>query len=313
MLAPGSRVVEGMHSALIETARSLELMGGTVTIVVAHERQQSPEATNDVAATLQRIKRWAARLTRFDERSELSQLNRQPSAPSYAVGPTLGAVLHSADRLRGQTDGVVDVGMLDARLAAERRDASVQTGSGGRWWLRRTCQGAIVHREGHVRFDLDGVAKGWLADRALRLLADYPAALVDADGDIAVRDSVGRGWSIGIVDPGDPDRDLASVSLDAAVGAGATGIATSGTTRHRWAAERHHIIDPATKQPSQGEVIQATVIATSALIAEGLAKVAIVRDAAVLKAAIEPAIAVIMRMKDGTTHVTPSAEDWLER
>ena len=40
---------------------------------------------------------------------------------------------------------------------------------------------------GHVPFDLDGVAKGWIADRALALLDRYPGALVDADGDIAIR------------------------------------------------------------------------------------------------------------------------------
>ena len=47
-----------------------------------------------------------------------------------------------------------------------------------------------------VLADLDGVAKGWLADRAVALLRGYPAAIVDADGDVAAQLAEGERWVI---------------------------------------------------------------------------------------------------------------------
>ncbi len=137
-------------------------------------------------------------------------------------------------------------------------------------------------RHGACRFDLDGVAKGWIADRALGLLRDYPAALVDADGDIALRLDADVGWDVGVADPRDPDgEDLALLRLDEHAFAGRFGIATSGTSIHRWPTgpdghARHHLIDPRTRLPSVTDVVQATVIASTAREAEVLAKAAVI-------------------------------------
>ena len=150
-----------------------------------------------------------------------------------------------------------------------------------RWRLRRKGRRQLVIRRGRVAFDLDGVAKGWMADRALRLLDGYPAAFVDADGDVAIRDSIGIGWQVGIEDPIRPGHDVAMVSTLPARGRGSIGIATSGTTKHRWGADdakRHHLIDPSTGRPSTSPIVQATVVASSAAEAEALAKVAVIRS-----------------------------------
>ena len=57
------------------------------------------------------------------------------------------------------------------------------------------------------------------------------------------------------------------------------GVATSGTSIHRWnvdGTDRHHLIDPRTGLPAETDVVQATVIADSALRAEALAKAAVI-------------------------------------
>jgi thiamine biosynthesis lipoprotein len=52
-------------------------------------------------------------------------------------------------------------------------------------------------------------------------------------------------------------------------------LATSGRDRRRWAAadgERHHLIDPATGLPAEGDLLRVTAVAATAMEAEVLAK-----------------------------------------
>ena len=153
----------------------------------------------DLRLVAARIGAWARRLTRFDAESDLSALNRRPAAPVTAVRPILGTVLRRSRSIAERTEGIVDVGLLEARLAAE--DGGDPPPAPAGWTLCDQGRGALVMREGPVRFDLDGVGKGWIADRALGLLSGYPAALVDADGDIAVRPGHGRAWQLAVADP----------------------------------------------------------------------------------------------------------------
>ncbi len=117
--------------------------------------------------------------------------------------------------------------LLDERLAAEAGDPDTDGEPDGgragrpRWHLVRGARGGRVVRRGSFRFDLDGVAKGWIADRALGLLAGYPAAIVDADGDIALRIDPDSAWDIAVADPrpGAPEA-LAVIRPDGRLAAG---------------------------------------------------------------------------------------------
>ena len=191
--------------------------------------------------------------------------------------PTLWALLCRSLSLAERTEGIVDVGMLGARLAAEAGDEPPPAPAP--WTVQPSLRGGVVRREGPVRFDLDGVGKGWIADRALELLHDYPAALVDADGDIAVRPGKGDAWTLAVADPMTGDHDIAVLDLGGHRSPGRLGVASSGTSVHRWqrgGSERHHLIDPRTGRPAVTDVVQATVIAESALVAEALAKAIVI-------------------------------------
>ena len=61
--------------------------------------------------------------------------------------------------------------------------------------------GTTVWREPDIRFDLDGLAKGWIADRAADMLARWPGAAVDADGDIAISAGPSAEWLVDVADP----------------------------------------------------------------------------------------------------------------
>jgi thiamine biosynthesis lipoprotein len=69
----------------------------------------------------------------------------------------------------------------------------------------------------------------------------------------------------------------------AMVGVGDGAVATSTTLRRRWqveGVERHHLIDPATGEPSTSDLVLATVVAGEAWAAEVLAKAVLLRGSA---------------------------------
>jgi thiamine biosynthesis lipoprotein len=261
---------------------SADLMGGRVSV---HARLSAgmtrDAATRATRHVLARIDAWADRLTRFDPASELSQLNLAPGS-RVDVGATLTAVLDWGRGAEMLSDGIVDIGLLDARLLAESdgtSDDAPATPACRRWSLVRHGRGAMVERPAGLLFDLDGVAKGWLADRALDLIPDV-SAVVDADGDVAVRVADDDGWAIGVADPRDQESPLTVLRLGRGDEPVARyGVATSGTSVHRWSGDgrtRHHLIDPRTGRPALTDVVQATVIARTARAAEAFAKTAVI-------------------------------------
>jgi thiamine biosynthesis lipoprotein len=297
------------------TERSLEFaaMGGRVSLRVACRPWQADVASRELRLVAGRIVAWASRLTRFDPASELSTLNRHPAAPECPVGPTLCTLLRQASFVAQRTEDTVHVGLLAARLAAEA--GSEASAPPANWTVRAGPRGGVVHRDGAVTFDLDGVGKGWIADRALQLLRGFPAALVDADGDIAVRTGADTSWTLAVADPRDDGRDIARIDLGGRT-PGRLGVATSGTSVHRWQdahGSRHHLIDPRTGRPAQTDVVQATVLAENALAAESLAKAIVIRGSieGLDLAERAGAFAEVILLEDGEVIASPRSLEWL--
>ncbi len=292
------------HALLGSTA-----MGGRLVLRATTQPGREAEAARDLDLAARRVRAWSSILTRHGADSALLRLNADPRH-GVPVGPTLAAALRWAADAADMTGGVVDATLLDARLAAEAgttlggstTDAR-DTGASGRhplavgptsracWTLlpaggraagSRTAngRGAVVDREPGLRFDLDGVAKGLIADRALALLGRHPGAIVDADGDVAIRVAPGDRVTVGVGDPREPGTNLAVLAFEApATAPSDVGVATSGISIHRWddgERERHHLIDPRTSAPAATDVVQATAIAGSARVAEALAKSAVI-------------------------------------
>ena len=285
--------IEGRSSRRIGTARpetrftpiepvsyTTTAMGGRLAIHL-EARGRAEEAGRDSRRLVARIDRWAARITRHTETSDLAKLNADPGN-SVAVRPALTAALLAGLMASDASEGFADITLLDARLAAEGKSDRVAASRLGEWQIVRRPRGAaVIRRPFGLRFDLGGVGKGWIADRALNFLGSWPSAVVDADGDLAVRCSPGECWEIGVEDPRTDGVNLAVLRLTAASGGVPTrwGVATSGISIHRWnvgGAVSHHLIDPRTGRPAQTDVIQATVVADTALRAEALAKAAVI-------------------------------------
>ena len=297
-------------------------MGGRLRIAVTlpdasgQPRREADERAagrwaGDVA---RRVETWAARLTRFDASSDLSMLNAS-RAGMVRVRPTVAAVLAWAGDADVRSGGIVDVTMLRERLAAEHGGPSAMPDRDpASWRLERDSRGGTVTRSPGLAFDLDGVAKGWIADRALGLLAAAHGAAVDADGDVALRLAPGDAIDVAIADPRDPTAMLGFLHLRAAVPWDATyGIATSGVSVHRWQTGTHHLIDPRTRRPAATDVVQATVLARSARVAEVLAKTAVIlgRDEGLTFLEAAGALAAVVLTDAGECLATPRSLDWL--
>jgi thiamine biosynthesis lipoprotein len=302
-------------------------MGGRLEIHVAAPTSDSSAAEREMRRVAARVRAWATLLTRHDPTSQLMRLNGDARV-RVAVGPTLAAALGWALDAGSLTGGVVDASLLDARLRAEEEFPAMPAATdlqvsvvprGDRRWdlsLEGRHRSGTVARAPGVRLDLDGVAKGWLADRALALLS-WPGALVDADGDIAVRAAAGEPWEVGIGDPRDDEALLGILTLPGGLlGTRTYGVATSGTSVHRWGtegADRHHLIHPATGRPARSDVVQATVVAWSARVAEAYAKTIVILGAAAGLDLVErsDALGAVVLLDNGRTIALPRTSRFL--
>jgi thiamine biosynthesis lipoprotein len=228
-----------------------------------------------------------ASLSRFDPESELSRLNRDPRV-QVPASPLLRRVVAAALTAGLRSGGLVDATLVDEIEAAgyaESRDFSgaLQEGAPAPHPAAASpragwCEFGVDERAGTVsrppglRLDPGGIAKGLLADVVGERLADFASFAVDCCGDLRVGGSESRPRRIWVDDPagGEPVHELR-------IADGA--VATSGITRRAWAGAdgrpAHQILDPASGKPAFTGVVQATAVAPTGLLAETLAKSAL--------------------------------------
>lgn len=245
--------------------RAFTAMGTTVELRV--DAPESPDLADALDRATASFREVESVCSRFDERSELSTLNRRGSCD---VSPLLAEVVEIALDGRTRTGGLFDPTVHDAVAAAgydrdfallddaPRPAAPTSAPAGG----AVSVHGTRVVLGAGTRLDLGGIAKGYAVDRACAVLAEVGPCLVDAGGDIATR---GGGWPIGL--------DTGDGTLTLELGDGA--VATSGRDRRHWtrgSEELHHIIDPATGLPAAGDLLRVTAVAATATDAEVQAK-----------------------------------------
>jgi thiamine biosynthesis lipoprotein len=121
-----------------------------------------------------------------------------------------------------------------------------------------------VTRPEALQIDLGGLVKGRTVDQAAACLPAIGA--IDAGGDAVMR---GADWPVHVEDPRDSSHTIASLTVrDRAV-------ATSAPNRRHWKVggeARHHIVDPRTQRSAKTDLLQATVIAQTAELADVCAK-----------------------------------------
>jgi thiamine biosynthesis lipoprotein len=215
------------------------------------------------------VRRLGAQLTRFAPDSDLSILNA--SAGTWTdVSPELESLLRESLRAFEASCGLVNVAVLRAmeavgytRPLAEGRPVATEP---------RACPlpalpDVLAVRPGAARLapgagvDLGGIAKGWMADRLRESLG--PNSLANIGGDLSAGGfgPADDGWPVGLAGTTVMLRDQ--------------GAATSSVRRRRWSRELHHLIDPRTGLPADTGLEEVSVVATSGVVAEVVAKTAL--------------------------------------
>ena len=260
---------------------SFRAMGSTMLALVEGADHGARELVRSVPAWFET---WEQALSRFRPGSELAQLNT--AGRLEQLSPALWDVIQAALWAANFTDGLVNPLEL-AALEAAGYTHSFESGftparSGAAPVAVPAWSRIVTHDASHsvilphgARIDLGGVAKGWAAAEAAHLLSVAGPALVDAGGDIAVSGPMadGSAWPIAIDDPHAPGETIGVLLLSGGA------VATSGRDYRRWRQgehERHHIIDPRSGEPANTDVLSATVVAPTAVMAEAAAKAALI-------------------------------------
>ncbi len=287
-------------------------MNTRVTLVA----QGSAEILTPVfVRTREYIAKCEAQFTRFQATSELSALNRAAGA-WFNASPEMFELLREAAALSQETCGLFNPAILgalenagyDASMElvrahnAEPRAPLTETRAENFQALAFHDATRAVWLPPQTRLDLGGIAKGWIAEHAARLLAEYTeVCAVNAGGDLF---TVGTpretgAWEIEIEDPNDAARTIAL--LRAPQGA----VATSSITKRKWkqgAREKHHLIDPRVSLPAATDWLSVTVLAPHATIAEVYAKALLIAgsDKAGIVAGARDDIEWLAVKRDGT-------------
>ena len=210
----------------------------------------SARAGEAARAVFSRIKGLEWRLSDYLPESELNRLSASAgSGRSVSLGADLHAVLTRSQEISALTGGAFDVtvGPLTRLWRWARRrgqlpptDEVAEAMKAVDYAKLRLEDGSAVLLQAGMRLDLGGIAKGYAAGEALRVLAQHGIvhALVDAGGDIAAAeappDSIG--WSVLL--PGGGKMQLAGEAV--ASSGPASRYIDQGAVRHS------HILDPRT-------------------------------------------------------------------
>ena len=256
-------------------------MGTLVTVTMVHPEKQAAREMIDAAfAEMERLENILSRHRRGTPVARLNAEGAITDAPLELVEVTVKALAYSA-----LTDGAFDITMAPLlNLYASRfergqpppghRDVGQALSHVG--YDRLSLDGTTIAFDGPgMSVTLDGIAKGYIVDRTVRVLvaAGAERVIVDAGGDMA---SGGPGsledpWTVGVQDPHERRGSLGRVRL------GGECIATSGDYMQTFTEDRrsHHIIDPRTGT-SPGHTSSVTVVARTAMEADALSTAVLV-------------------------------------
>jgi thiamine biosynthesis lipoprotein len=253
------------------------LMDTLVTIELAREGSEASRAA------LERALGWFTevedRCSRFEPDSEVMRLCLEPGRKTE-VSPLLYAVLDFGLKLAALTEGAFDPA-TGATLARLGFDTSYKTGRQVQTADDTTAAtfrdivldpaSNSVTLERPLVIDLGALAKGFAMDLAARELADFGGFCIDAGGDILVsgKNGAGEPWTIGIQHPRHVDEVIEVLRIESGA------VCTSGDYERRSEDGASHIID-GRAPASPSAVISATVIAPTAMAADGLSTAAFI-------------------------------------
>ncbi|EDN7231151.1 FAD:protein FMN transferase ApbE [Salmonella enterica subsp. enterica] len=225
-------------------------------------------------------------LSTYKNDSALMRFNHSRSLAPWPVSEAMADIVTSALRLGAKTDGAMDitVGPLvnlwgfgpDRQPQHIPTPAQIDTAK-AKTGLQHL---QVIDRAGHqflqkdlpeLYVDLSTVGEGYAADHLARLMEQEGIAcyLVSVGGALSSRgmNAQGQPWRVAIQKPTDREN-----AVQAIVDINGHGISTSGSYRNYYELDGKrvsHVIDPQTGRPIEHNLVSVTVIAPTALEADG--------------------------------------------
>lgn len=248
---------------------------------VAPERKASLQK-----AVQQQLDEDERQLSTWKNDSVLSRFNQYRGSDPQPVSENMADIVSLSLRIGRKTAGAMDitVGPLvnmwgfgpDKQPLKEPTQAQIDAAKAltGLQHLRviQKAEGAYLQKDlPGLYVDLSTVGEGFATDHLARLMEKegINSYLVSVGGAVLTRgkNAQGQPWKVAIQKPTDREN-----AVQAVVDLQGHGISTSGSYRNYYELNGKrisHVIDPVTGRPIQHKLVSATVIATTALEADG--------------------------------------------
>ncbi|RJO64312.1 MAG: FAD:protein FMN transferase [Candidatus Omnitrophota bacterium] len=246
------------------------MMGTFVEVVSPDERAP--------AIAFEEIKRIESLLSKYDEKSEISRLNK---TGKVAASKETWYIMQKSKEFWQASGGAFDVtvgplmniwGFSNTQYKVPKRKEIEKASK------RVGMDKIIFHKNNNViefsipgmAVDLGAIAKGYAVDSAVKKIkaAGVKNCLINTGGDIyCLGNKFGTPWKVAVQNPRSQNF-LSTMSMENSA------IATSGDYEQYFKNRDEvfsHILDPKTGAPAKGGVISVTVIAEDCLTADALA------------------------------------------
>jgi thiamine biosynthesis lipoprotein len=253
--------VEKMESLLLKknvykVSKTHTAMGTFVNMTVVHSSRD--EAENALGLAFAEVDRLIALLTRYGNQSPICELNAENCLehPISEIREVIGRSLYFHRDTNGAFDITVKplVDLFQERFAAGKQPVETEIDATialiGAERLRFANNSILLPAKG-MGITLDGVAPGYMADRAARVLRDNGITdyLVDTGGEVLVGGSPAKGnaWTVAIQDPGKHKKYPSVFNLQQG------SVSTSGSYEVYYDREKvfHHIVNGKTGHSPQ--------------------------------------------------------------
>ncbi len=250
----------------------------TIAVFKNSEKSAVAEAFNE-AARIHKLSDF------FDSSSDVSKINIAKAGIAVKVDPCIIEMLDLADQIYDSSNGAFDISIARVMrlwdFGAENpvppteediKEARLFSGKGS-ISLDKTAY-TVTKKYDQTQIDLGGIAKGYAADRASKVLRkmNVKSAIIDFGGNLI---TIGENpktkdgmWRIGLQKPFSPSGEYVKT-----ISIGTKAVATSGSYQRNFVYDGelyHHIIDPKTGKPARQDFQSVTVVASNSALADAL-------------------------------------------
>ena len=250
-----------------KVTRQREFMKTTITLnVIQTDKFSTVEIADAIEAAFGEFDRIVKRFTRFNEDSELSNLNRN-SGNWVKVTPEMFMLVEKMLKLSQTTDGAFDPTVIDfletygydpnydfSKLDNPDLDNMVKNLAD----TRPSWREIELDKENHAlklapkqHLDLGGIGKGYAIDLAFDILKKFGHVLIDAGGDLRAigHNENDEEWQLAMKHLA-KGQNPADAQIIGVIKTDNLALACSGSWARK-VKQFHHIIDPRTGKPTE--------------------------------------------------------------